>query len=276
MTEFTSQYITQAITIAQDAARQAGNYLLDKLGSAKVTKQKALRDDLLDVDVEAEHIVLTKLRTFSTDIGILSEESGHEGTQFNYWIVDPLDGSANYQHGSPLFAVSIALVHQTATVGGVIYVPRTGEMFTAIRGRGAFLNDIPIRVSRITTLADAIAHIGDVSKASDTQTTNERLNDISQLVTHVQRIRMIGTAATDLAFLACGRADILVNHANSPWDIEAGNLLLAEAGGKVTTRKIRVDETFSIYSNGLIHQEAEKLLLSEDDESRRAYGRTTS
>lgn len=249
------------VEVAEAAARQAGEYLLNKLGTAKVAYQKSPLDDLLDADLEAEHIILTALHEKSPEMGVLSEESGHRGTHRHYWLVDPLDGSANFQHGSPLFAISIALVSNQATLGGIIYLPTRDEMFTAIQGQGAFLNGTRIAVSSIGTLSEAIVHVGDFAKDDNALITHKRLEEVSKLATRVRRIRMIGTAATDLAYVACGRAEMLINHATLPWDIEAGKLLLVEAGGKVSTWQSRRDTTHAIYSNGIIHQMAESLLI---------------
>lgn len=250
------------VKIAEIAARQAGDYLLKKLGTATVTAHKSPLDDLLDADLEAERLILTRLREESPELGILSEESGHEGSNTCFWLVDPLDGSANFQHGSPLFATSIALVNHRTTYCGVIYLPTRDEMFTAIQGQGAFLNGTRIGVSSISTLEEAIVHVGDFAKDNHIRETQERLKDIFKLATNVRRTRMVGTAATDLAYVACGRADLLLNHATHPWDVEAGKLLIVEAGGKVSTWQAHSDTTLTIYSNGIIHQMAESILLS--------------
>src|SRR4051812_23928763 len=97
--------ILELLEIAKNAARDAGHYLTEKLGQATIKSQKSSRDDLLDADLEAENIILTNLHKNTPNIGILSEEAGHEGSHDRYWIVDPLDGSANFQHGSPIFAI---------------------------------------------------------------------------------------------------------------------------------------------------------------------------
>ena len=252
------------IEIAEAAAHQAGDYLLKKLGTAKVASRKSALDDLLDADLEAEHLILTTLREASPQMGILSEESGQEGTKECYWLVDPLDGSANFQHGSPLFAISIALISQHTTLCGVIYLPTRDEMFIAIQGQGAFLNGTRIRVSSIDVLDQAIVHVGDFARDNHTRETEERLKDLFTLASRVRRIRMIGTAATDLAYVACGRADLLVHHATHSWDIEAGKLLVVEAGGEVSTWQTHLDTTLSIYSNGAIHRMAENLLIPSE------------
>jgi myo-inositol-1(or 4)-monophosphatase len=260
-TRFTLSNLPDMLQTAEQAAREAGNYLIRKLGQATIEHQKSLHDDLLNVDVEAENIILTQLRKTFPEIGTLSEETGQEGNRDQYWIVDPLDGSANFQHGSPLFAIAIALVINQVTALGVIYLPIRDEMFTAIRNQGAYLNRDHIKVSKIATVEDAIIHTGDIMKEGDSRLTRERLEDISKLLMQARRIRMIGTAATDLAYLASGRADALINHAKAPWDIEAGKLLLEEAGGKITTGQRENNEVLSIYSNGTVHEDIETLLL---------------
>ncbi len=254
--------IPPLLTIAETAARRAGAYLLQKLGTAQVTGHKSTRDDLLDADLEAERLLLTTLREATPQMGILSEEAGQTGPREQYWIVDPLDGSANFQHGSPFFGIAIALVVNAATVGGLIYLPSSNELFTAIQGQGAFLNSTPIHVSQTYTLDAAIAHVGDLGKEGDIQIIQQRLTHLSALALHTRRIRMIGSAALDLAYVACGRADLLVNHATAPWDIEAGKLLLQEAGGKTSMKPLPKKQMLCMYSNGVLSQAVEALLGS--------------
>ncbi len=256
-------HIPDFLKIAESAAREAGNYLTEHLGHVKVKHQKSLNDDLLDADLEAERIILTKLRKETPYIGILSEEADHEGRQDQYWIIDPLDGSANFQHRSPIFAITIALTIHKETVAGIVYLPASREMFSTIRGQGAYLNGQQIRVSQTVSLNDAIVNIGDFTKESDPETSVKGLKNFSKLATQARRIRMLGTAATDLAYLACGRTDALINNASHPWDIEAGKLLLLEAGGRVTTIKYPHSKPLSIYSNNTIHETIKKLLIPE-------------
>lgn len=252
----------EMLKIAEAAAQEAGNYLIRKRGQARVKGEKSSRDSLLDVDLEAEKIILTNLRKQTPNVGIVSEEKGCEGDQEQYWIIDPLDGSANFQHENPTFAVAIALIVKENTIGSVIYLPTREETFTAIQSQGACLNGKPIRVSQTARLEDAMIHIGDIMKEGDLNVTKERLQDVSKLFTRAQRIRMIGTAATDLAYVACGRADALVNHAKDRWDIEAGKLLLTEAGGKATIQHDSNKGTICVFSNGILHDIIENLLFS--------------
>lgn len=252
--------IPAIVKIAEGAAREAGGYLLQKLGAAKVERRKSLRDDVLDADLQAEQLIVTRLRKELPHIGMLSEESGQEGEYDHYWIIDPLDGSANFQHGSPLFGIAIALVTQQTPHIGVIYLPTRDEMFLAIQGQGAYLNNTRITVSEVAMLNEAIIHVGDFTKEGNLEIINEGLEDFSKLAKHTQRVRMIGTAAADLAYVACGRADALINYATTPWDIEAGKLLLLEAGGTVSTIQRPAVKPLSIYSNKHLHHIVKSLL----------------
>ena len=181
------------VAIAERAAIEAGRYLVDKIGHVVVKSQKSTRDELLDVDIEAERILIERFHTETPHIGILSEEAGFEGRHDPYWVFDPLDGSANFQHGSHLFAIAIALIVHGQTLAGVIYHPTGNEMFTAMRQHGAYLNGKRIAVSQVSTLRQALLHFGDFTKVDDPQVSKEGLQDFSQLVTEAQRIRMIGT-----------------------------------------------------------------------------------
>ena len=220
-----------------------------------------MRDDLLDVDLETKRIIITKLHKETPDIGILSEEAGYRGREDQYWIIDPLDGSTNFQHSSPMFAVAIALTMNKATIAGIIYLPTSNEMFVAIQHHGAYLNGHQIQVSQTATLGNAIVHVGDFTKDGDPQASNKGLQDFSRLVIQVRRVRMIGTAVTDFAYVSCGRAEALINHASHPWDIEAGKLLLIEDGGKVTTLQRHNSKPVTIYSNNALHQAIKELFI---------------
>ena len=244
------------LKIATDAALEAGKYLISQQSNTRVLHKKSIRDDLLDADLQAETIILEKLRKNFPTFSILSEETacGNEKAPYQ-WVVDPLDGSANFQHGSPLFAVSIGLLFNQVALLGVIYLPALNEMFTAIRGRGAVLNDHPLFTSSISTLNDSIIHVGDFTKNGDAKENAARIANIAKLANQVGRVRMIGTAATDLAYVASGRADAFLLHSNHPWDVEAGRLIVTEAGGSASTLQGEAKRAVFIYSNGHIHQQ---------------------
>lgn len=258
-----ARVLTDALNYAKEAAQAAGDFLRDKQGHVRVLHKKALRDALLDADLDAEKIIINILRSHS-DYDILSEETPQINTGSAYrWVVDPLDGSFNFQHGNPTYGVTISLRVDTDIEVGVIYLPFYQEMFTAIRGQGAWLNERPIHVSSIVDLNDAIVHVGDFTKDGDAGANKLQVSDIAHLADAVGRVRMIGTAATDLAYIACGRADALVVHNALPWDIDMGRLLITEAGGTVEFKTDAAGKSLAICSNTSIHSALCDVILKE-------------
>lgn len=257
--------LTQALHIAEQAARETGDFLFKEQGHERVLRKKAHRDGLLDADLAAEKIILAKLRAFSPSYGILSEETPQEKKDSAYqWIVDPLDGSFNFHHGNPTYGVSIGLCIDNAVAVAVVYLPYYREMFTAMRGCGAWLKGQPIHVSSVTDLDDASVHVGDFTKDGNAQENSIRAKDIAHLADRVGRVRMIGTAATDLAYVACGRAEALVVRNALPWDIDVGRLLITEAGGTVEFYSHPRGKEVAICSNTHIHQTLQDIILNEN------------
>ncbi|HYB02026.1 MAG TPA: inositol monophosphatase family protein [Ktedonobacteraceae bacterium] len=254
--------LTQALETAKKAAYKAGQYLKEKRGKVEILNKKALRDDLLDVDLKAENIIISILKEEYPEFGILSEEVASINKDCpDRWVVDPLDGSFNFQHGNPTFAISISLILENTTILGVVYLPLQDEMFSAIRGRGAFLNEKPIHVSLTSYLNESIVHVGDFAKDGNFYDNKVRLHDIARLANNVGRVRMIGTAATDLAFVACGRAEALVVHNALPWDIEVGRLLVSEAGGKIASlQEDKSGRSLMICSNEKVHSQLQDII----------------
>jgi myo-inositol-1(or 4)-monophosphatase len=241
--------LSRELAVAQQAARTAGAYLLERRGAAQPGKAKAARDIQLDVDLGAERIVLGAIEAEFPDDQILSEEAGGASQAHGrLWIVDPLDGSFNFQHGYPLFGTIIALQVDQATTLGVIYLPTTDEMYTAVRGQGAFRNGSLLRASTTATLSEAIVHVSDFSVTGDPADNHQRLQIMSTLASAVGRVRMGGTAAGDFAWLAGGWTDGLVMYSTHPWDVEAGALLVEEAGGIVT--RVRMSDGKDAYVGG--------------------------
>ena len=250
-----------ALETAKAAAQEAGKYLVGKLGSAHALYKKSLHDDLLDVDLAAEAIILKKLGKNFPGAGILSEEAGETRQDTGcQWIIDPLDGSANFQHGNPAFGISIGFRVNNVTTLGIIYLPMYDEMFTAVLGHSASLNDHPINVSNTSSLDEAIIMMGDFMRDGNFSVDDRHIATIAQLAQAVKRVRMIGTAAADFAYVASGRADALVMFRAPPWDFEVGHLLVTEAGGEVSVMKDKQGKVLAIYSNGAIHQQLVELL----------------
>ncbi len=241
---------TPALEAAKTVAYEAGAYLLQKQKTVQALGKKALRDTLLDADLEAERLIINRLQSIYPDAGFLSEEAGeiHAGNEYQ-WVIDPLDGSANFERGNPIFGISISLtVHSEATLG-IIYLPCQNEMFTTMRGHGAMLNGQPIHVSHTQELDDAVIHLGDFTKDGDKEENERRFHYLQQIAQKVRCVRMIGTAATDLASVACGRADALLMYSNCSWDTDAGRLLVSEAGGKVSIANDEAGHINCLYSN---------------------------
>jgi len=218
------------------AAHRAARGLKRDLGEIEhlQVSVKGPRNFVTAADHRAEAVLREELAKARPDYGFLGEEGGaREGSDKTHrWIVDPLDGTTNFLHGIPHFAVSIALERNGAIVAGLIYNPANDEMFVAERGKGAFLNDKRIRVAARERLADAIVACGlphygrgDLELAR---------NEIAAAQCHFAGLRRYGAAALDLAWIAAGRLDAYWERDLSPWDLAAGLLLVREAGGFVS------------------------------------------
>jgi len=196
---------------------------------------KGRRDFVTEVDRAAEAAIIETLSTAYPQHGFLAEESGHshKGAEAEYtWIIDPLDGTTNYIHGFPQYAVSVGLRHRGQITQAVVYDPTRNELFTASRGRGAFLNDRRIRVSRRTKLREALIGTGFPFRQLDHLDGYVRM--FKRITEETAGIRRPGAAALDLAYVAAGRLDGFWEFGLSPWDMAAGSLLILEAGGIVS------------------------------------------
>jgi myo-inositol-1(or 4)-monophosphatase len=257
----TSAQLQADLEIAITAARRAGEYLAAHLGQAHVEYQKAPLDYLLDVDLGAERIILDIFAEYGLPYGILSEEAGRSGDESSYWIIDPLDGSANFLHGIPLFGTAIALTRNGTTELGVIYLPMQDELFTATRGNGSLLNGKPIHVSTRTPLEETLIHCGGFARGPRKETANRRrIAELGAIGSAVKQVRQTGSSALDLTYVSCGRADALVNHATHVWDIDAGQLIITEAGGICSIHPNKEDSNLKIYSSMACHDELVALI----------------
>ncbi|MEU7586682.1 inositol monophosphatase family protein [Micromonospora sp. NPDC049230] len=196
---------------------------------------KGDRDMASEVDYAIERAVREHLATKAPDIGFLGEEYGSSGdTSTLTWALDPVDGTVNFVHGSPLCAISLGLLHGADAVLGVIDLPFLGTRYHAAKGDGAYASNRRIHASRVTDLKDAVVAIGDYAVGGDASRKNTgRLAITEQLTRHVQRIRMHGSAAIDLAWLAHGKIDAFIMLTNKPWDTVAGVVIAREAGALV-------------------------------------------
>ena len=222
------------LNIAVRAARSAGDLILrssDKVGSLKID-QKGKNDFASEVDRMAEREIINIIKTAYPEHSILAEESGvHKGNDF-VWVIDPLDGTTNFLHGFPQYAVSIALKHKGRIEVGVVYDPLRDELFTAKRGGGAMLNNRRLRVTAQNSLKGALIGTGFPFKTQ--QHLDAYLGMFRAVTIDAAGIRRAGSAALDLAYLAAGRLDGFWEIGLMEWDMAAGILLVKEAGGVIT------------------------------------------
>ena len=223
--------------IAVRAARRAGAIINRAARDVEVlpVTRKRHNDFVTEVDKSAEEAIIDILHRAYPDHAILAEESGATagtaGESEYTWIIDPLDGTTNFIHGFPQYAVSIGLRHKGMLAQGVVYDPTKNELFTATRGRGAYLNERRIRVSKRTQLNEAL--IGTGFPFRDFADLDEYLSMFREITARTAGIRRAGAAALDIAYVAAGRLDGFWEMGLSPWDMAAGALLVQEAGGLV-------------------------------------------
>lgn len=223
-----------SLNIAVRAARQAGKLLLrsmDRLDTLKV-ESKSRHDFVSDIDRGAEAVIIQELRARFPDHAILAEESGLQGRGDYQWVIDPLDGTTNYLHGFPLFAISIALKHKGELECGLVYDPLHEELYTAARGQGAHLNDRRLRVGNRPTLEGAL--IGTGFPFREERHLGVYLGMLKDMMLSTAGVRRPGCASLDLAYVAAGRTDGFWELGLSEWDCAAGALLITEAGGVVS------------------------------------------
>ncbi len=249
-----------------DLAETSGKILMSHFNSDLTIESKDDRiggiDIVTNADMSSEKAIITEIKRRFPDHDILAEETADKtkGSQ-SLWIIDPLDGTVNFAHGYPHFAISIAFLEKGIIQAGVVCDPLKKETYLAIKGMGAFLNGSPIVVSRASVLNRSIVGTGfPYDKAFSSE---NNLTEFSRVLLKVQGMRRLGSAALDLAYVACGRLDGFWELKLKPWDIAAGILLVEEAGGLVTDRHgetMVLDSPSILATNGLIHQEMIKAL----------------
>jgi myo-inositol-1(or 4)-monophosphatase len=244
------------------AARAAGRLLLARFGRIRRVREKGPRDLVTAADLAAERCIIGVLGARFPRIGFLGEEGGRRGSASeDHWVVDPLDGTIGFVSGLPTFAVCIALARGGRIESGVVLLPRLGELFVAERGRGAYLNGRRIRVSRTRRLRDALLILWHDHSVWRDRPLRERLAGLAR---RARGVRSEG-AGFSLAYVAAGRADAYWEQSAAPWDVAAGALLVAEAGGRASDargRPLELDEPTIVATNGKLHNQVLRHLAS--------------
>ena len=220
-----------ALEVAIAAAKEAGGILLAHFGYVRQIKHKSQGNLVTDADILSEKLIIDFLKREYPDFSILSEESNPSASVSGYtWVVDPLDGTNNYTYGIPFFCVNIALVQDEDILLGITYDPMRGELFQAEKGKGAYLNDSPIRISAISSLQESLIGL-DLGYSHDRG--SQMLDTVNRLWGQVHCVRLMGSSSLGLAYAACGRVSLYFHRYLFPWDIASGLLLVREAGGEV-------------------------------------------
>ena len=248
--------------VAVRAARKAGD-LLKTMSSGKLEVEfKGPIDLVTQADRAAERLVVNLLRKNFPGDDILTEETDRERTKSSRrWIIDPLDGTTNYAHRFPFWCVSIAFEHKSRVMLGAVYNPSLDELFTAKKGKGAWLNGRRIKVSLQRTLDKSLLATGFPYDVHHSKVNN--LDNFGKFIKRAQAVRRPGSAALDLAYVACGRFDGFWEMKLKAWDMAAASLMVKEAGGKLSGLK---GQKFSIYvpeclaSNGRLHRQMADVL----------------
>ncbi|MEK6972478.1 MAG: inositol monophosphatase family protein [archaeon] len=254
---------------AVKAAKEAAKILLKYFGNIKKIEYKTSKHDFVTVaDKESEKKIIEIIKKRFPEHNFLGEESGtsnnsDKDSEF-CWIIDPLDGTTNFSHAYPYFCISIALQKSKETILGVIYNPISKEMFVAEKGKGSFLNGKRINSSNKKKLIECLISTGfwyDRGKIMDFNMQNMR-----NVMKRVQGVRRAGSAALDLAYIACGRLDGHWEFNLKPWDTAAGALIIQEAGGKVTKGDGKIwnpFDRFMIATNGKIHKDLLRIINAD-------------
>lgn len=247
--------------------RAVGTYIRTELKNLESSdiKSKGMNDFVTYVDETSEKRLVSELSKILPEAGIIAEEgTSHKKKGHFNWIIDPLDGTTNFVHGVPLFSISIALTEGDSVIAGVIYEVNLHECFYAWDGGGAYLNEHPIAVSSAPQLKDCLVATG------FPYTDFSRLDMYTDVFLHLMKnthgIRRLGSAAVDLAYVACGRFDTFYEYGLKPWDVAAGTILVKEAGGKVTDFSGKGNYIFGkemVASNLHVHEEFLSVIQSK-------------
>ena len=244
------------------AAKLAGKVIMRNYGKiGKISFKENRRSLLTTSDLKSEKIIIKTIKNKFPGHNIISEESGIENKKSEYsWIIDPVDGTSNFSQGIPFFCASIALAKNNKVILGVVYDPLRNEMFLAERGKGAFLNNKKIKVSDKNNIDDAVINSG-ISSSSNVSVKS--LHKTAELFSYVRGIRILGSAALNLCYIASGRLDAFFSQNIQSWDAAAGFLIIEQAGGKVTDFKGKqwnINKKQLVATNKKLHNKFLRLL----------------
>jgi myo-inositol-1(or 4)-monophosphatase len=247
------QYLETAVEIAREAGALLANYFERRVAF----ESKGEFDLVTEADRASEKLVVERLRTYFPSHNIVAEEGGGHNSSSEYrWFVDPLDGTTNFAHSFPVFNVTLGLERAGELIAGVVYDPMRQETFTAERGAGAYLNNRRIHVSAARRITESLASTGFPSRKRH---HNINIHFYYQLAMASHGVRRTGSAAIDLAYVACGRLDFFWEFGLKPWDMAAGALLVQEAGGRVTDMQGAAHSVTAsdhiLADNGALHEE---------------------
>jgi myo-inositol-1(or 4)-monophosphatase len=250
-----------------NVAKEAGLYLMESQKKLNLieAQEKTPNQWVSEVDVNAERLIVDFLKQAYPEAGFITEESTVENKAKElHFIIDPLDGTTNFLHGLDLYSVSIAAVYHNSLIAGVIYVPSRNEMFSAMLNGGAFLNEQPIKVSKSSSLRNSLIATG--FPYYNFKGKKEYIACLDYYMQNTRGLRRMGSAAIDLAYVACGRFCGFFEMHLHPWDVAAGILLVEEAGGKVSDFKSNSRDWSGreiVATNKGIYSEFQKVLISE-------------
>lgn len=251
---------TKELAAAKNAVRKAGKILLENYGKV-APRFKKDHSIVTDSDIASEKLIKELLKSKFPDYSILSEESGLEDNGSEYeWVIDPLDGTTNYSIRNPFFNVSIALAKKDLPVLGVVYYPFQDELFHAVEGTGAYLNDQRLSVSKTSSIRDGFVCF---CHGPDPQTVDRASSAYVRIKKVTDHLRQMGAAELELSYVGAGRVDAFYMLKQNPWDVASGTLIVKEAGGMVSDiegKPFTLKSKDAVASNGLIHKELLELL----------------
>ena len=257
---------TKMLNFAIQTAKGAGAILMEHFGNISSYEHKSTSIDLLTIaDTQSEAFILNEIKTTFPDHHIIAEESTHVENNSDYrWVIDPLDGTTNFVHNLPIFAVSIGLQYKEETIMAVVYNPAANKCFWAEKNSKAYLNGDPIHITSTNTLSISLLVTG--FPYSHDERWEKGFDLFKQVYGKTQGVRRLGAAALDFCFVAMGRFDGFWEFGLQPWDVCAGALILEEAGGKVSdwdNSPMPFSGDRVLATNGFIHEEMKEILEEE-------------